>query len=101
VYHALHRGNNRARVFVHDADFQPFRAALAQTKARDPFRRYGSCLMRNHLHLVLEPGPGQALCRLVPWLTVAHAGPYHQEQATAGHVGQGRFQSPVVARDEH
>jgi putative transposase len=80
---------------------QPFRAALAQTKVRYPFRRYGSCLMRNHFHLVVEPGPGQAIRRMVQSLTVAHTWHFHKAQATSGHVWQGRFQSPVVATDEH
>jgi putative transposase len=101
VYHALNRGNNRARVFVHDADFQQFLEALAQTKARYPFRLYGYCLMSNHFHLVLEPGPGQAISRIVQSLTVAHTWHYHKAQATSGHVWQGRFKSPVVATDEH
>jgi putative transposase len=45
VYHALNRGNNRVRVFCHDADFQQFLDALAQTKQRYPFRLYAYCLM--------------------------------------------------------
>ena len=45
VYHALNRGNNRSRVFFHDADFQQFLYALAQTKERYPFRLYAYCLM--------------------------------------------------------
>jgi putative transposase len=101
VYHALNRGNNRARVFFHDADFQQFLDALAQTKQRYPFRLYAYCLMENHLHLVLEPAAGQNISRIVQSLTVAHTWHYHKASATSGHVWQGRFKSPVVSTDEH
>lgn len=101
VYHALNRGNNRARVFFHDADFQLFLHALAQTKQRYPFRLYAYCLMDNHFHLVLEPAAGQNISRILQSLTVAHTWHYHQASATCGHVWQGRFKSPVVSADEH
>jgi putative transposase len=101
VYHALNRGNNRARVFCHDADFQQFLDALAQTKERYPFRLYAYCLMDNHFHLVLEPAAGQKISRILQSLTVAHTWHYHQASTTSGHVWQGRFKSPVVSADEH
>jgi putative transposase len=101
VYHALNRGNNRERVFFHDADFHQFLHALAQTKERYPFRLYAYCLLDNHFHLVLEPAAGQSISRIVQSLTVAHTWHYHKASATSGHVWQGRFKSPVVSTDEH
>ena len=101
VYHALNRGNNRGRVFFHDADFQQFLYALAQTKERYPFRLYAYCLMDNHFHLVLEPSPGQSISRILQSLTVAHTRHYHKASATTGHVWQGRFKSPLVSADGH
>jgi putative transposase len=101
VYHALKRGNNRARVFFDDADFQQFLHALAQTKERYPFRLFAYCLMDNHYHLVLEPAAGQSISRILQSLTVAHIWHYHKAAASSGHVWQGRFKSPVVSADEH
>jgi putative transposase len=57
--------------------------------------------MDNHFHLVLQPADGQAISRILQSLTVAHTWHYHRAQASAGHVWQGRFRSPVVAADEH
>ena len=48
LYHALNRGNNRARVFGDDGDYRAFLRALAQTCQRYPFRLYGYCLIANH-----------------------------------------------------
>jgi putative transposase len=97
VYHALKRGNNRARVFFDDADFQQFLHALAQTKERYPFRLFAYCLMDNHYHLVREPAAGQSISRILQSLTVAHIWHYHKAAASSGHVWQGRFKSPVVS----
>ena len=101
VYHALNRGNNRQVVFFEPADFRRFLDAIRQTKQRYPFRLYAYCLMNNHFHLVVEPGSGQSISRIVQSLTVAHTWHYHKRMGTSGHVWQGRFKSPVVAADDH
>src|ERR1700730_6735261 len=101
VYHALNRGNNRAAVFRTDADRTAFLHALGQTQLRYPFRLYGYCLMTNHFHLLLAPGPGQSISRILQSLTVAHTWRYHRRHGTVGHVWQGRFRSPVIQEDEH
>src|SRR3954447_24389233 len=101
VYHALNRGNNRADVFADPDDHEAFLAALARTQLRYPFELYGYCLMTNHFHLLLRPGPGQAIGRILQSLTVAHTWRYHKRHATVGHVWQGRFRSPVVQDDGH
>ena len=101
VYHAINRGNNRARVFADDDDHRAFLHSLAQTKLRYLFRLYGYCLMSNHFHLLLRPEPGVTVSRILQSLTVAHTWRYHRRHRTGGHVWQGRFKSPVVEADEH
>jgi|SRR6516225_1464638 hypothetical protein len=54
-YHALNRGNGRARIF-HDADdYHRFVRLLHKACARVPMRLLGYCWMPNHFHLVLWP----------------------------------------------
>ncbi len=101
VYHALNRGNNRAVVFGDADDYRAFLEALARTQRRYPFVLYGYCLMSNHFHLLLAPGPGQSISRILQSLTVAHTWRYHRRHRTVGHVWQGRFKSPVVEDDEY
>jgi putative transposase len=72
VYHAINRGNNRAPVFADRDDYQAFLESLAKTKSRYPFRLLGYCLMSNHFHLLLRPGPEQSISRILQSLTVAH-----------------------------
>jgi putative transposase len=101
VYHALNRGNNRADVFADEQDHEAFLAALAKTQQRYPLQLYGYCLMTNHFHLLLRPGPGQSISRILQSLTVAHTWRYHKRHHTIGHVWQGRFRSPVIQDDAH
>jgi putative transposase len=101
VYHALNRGNNRGEVFADDTDREAFLLALARTQDRYPFRLFGYCLMSNHFHLLLRPETGQSISRIFQSLTVAHTWRYHRRHRTSGHVGQGRFKSPVIQDDTH
>ena len=57
--------------------------------------------MNNHFHLVVEPGPGQNISRILQSLTVAHIWHYHKSRHSSGHVWQGRFKSPVIQEDHH
>jgi putative transposase len=101
VYHALNRGNNRADVFADPEDHEAFLTALSKTQQKYPFRLFGYCLMTNHFHLLLRPGPGQSTSRILQSLTIAHTWRYHRRHHTVGHVWQGRFRSPVIQDDEH
>jgi putative transposase len=101
LYHAINRGNNRARVFFAAADYRAFLEALAKTQQRYPFVLYGYCLMPNHFHLLLAPEPGVSISRVLQSLTVAHTWHYHRRRGAVGHVWQGRFKSPVVQDDDH
>jgi putative transposase len=88
-------------VFFTAGDYLAFLRSLAQTQQRYPFALYGYCLMGNHFHLLLAPGPGQVISRILQSLTVAHTWHYHREHGKVGHVWQGRFKSPVVQDDAH
>jgi hypothetical protein len=54
VYHAIHRGNNRAPVLFDDADFEAFLEAIGDLKKRRPFAFHGNCLMSK---LPVPPDP--------------------------------------------
>ena len=101
IYHALNRGNNRGDVFSDDADRQAFLEALGRTRDRYPFRLLGYCLMSSHFHLLVRPGPGQSISRILQSLTVAHTWRHHRRHRSSGHVWQGRFKSPVIQDDDH
>jgi len=63
VYHVINRGNGRRNVFLREGDYLVFLKAIAEWKERKPFDRFGDCLMANHVHWLLRPGPGQSAIR--------------------------------------
>ena len=99
VYHAMNRGNNRDDVFAGTGDHDAFLEALAKARSRYPFRLLGYCLMTDHFHLLLQPGAGQSISRILQSITVAHTWRYHKQHRSSGHVWQGRFKSPVIQDD--
>ncbi len=73
---------------------------LGQTQRRYPFALFAYALMRNHFHLVLRPGPGQSISRILQSLTVAHTWRYLRRHRGVGHVWQGRFKTaPTMLPD--
>jgi putative transposase len=100
-YHALNRGNGRARVF-HDADdYQEFIRLLRQACARVPMRLVAFCLLPNHFHLVLWPYGDGDLSTWMQWLLTAHVHGYRKRYGGSGHVWQGRFKAFPIEADDH
>ena len=88
-------------MFFTPEDYRTFLRALGRTKDRYPFRLFGYCLMGNHFHLLLQPAAGPSIRRILQSLTVAHTWHYHKSRGSSGHVGQGRFKSPVLQDGDH
>ena len=55
VYHILTRGNNRQDIFKNEKDYRKYIEILQRYKDRYKFKIYHYVLMRNHVHLILEP----------------------------------------------
>src|SRR5271157_566284 len=92
-FHVLNRGNNRARVFHKDGDFDAFVGLLAEAKLRIPMRILAYCVLPNHFHLALWPLGDGDLGRWMHWLLTAHVRRYQRHDHSTGHVRQGRFRS--------
>src|SRR4029077_5848592 len=100
-YHALNRGNGRARVFHDDEDYHGFVRLLRKACARVPVRLVGYCLMPNHFHLVLWPIGDDDLSTWMQWLLTAHVHGYRKRYRGSGHIWQGRFKAFPIAMDDH
>jgi putative transposase len=103
VYHAINRGNGRARIFHKPGDFDAFLNLLRDGERIVPMRLLGFCLMPNHWHLVLWPFEDGDLSRYIGWVTNTHVKRYreHYHDRGAGHLYQGRFKSFPVQDDYH
>jgi putative transposase len=75
-YHAINRGNARAKVFHKDEDFAAFVRIIVEAGVRVPIRILAYCLMPNHFHLVLWPRGDGDLSRWMHWLLTTHVRRY-------------------------
>lgn len=100
VYHIMHRGVNRQDIFFDNEDHQAFLFTLARVKKDTGFRLYGYCLMRNHIHLLLEEGllPIESIIRR---LGASYVYWYNRKYERVGSLFQGRFKSEPVEDDPY
>jgi len=100
-YHLIARGNNRQFLFTQEEAFCYFLDLLARAKARYPAQLYHYCLMSNHIHLLLAIGRGEQLPKFMQFLLQAYGRWYQARQTYSGHVWQGRYKSPLVAKESY
>jgi REP element-mobilizing transposase RayT len=100
VYHVILRGNGGQNIFFSIADRRFFYGLIEEGCRRFGYRVHGFCLMRNHVHLIVEVGttplsrPMQNLCfRYGRWI--------NRREGRAGHVFQDRFRAVLVEADSY
>jgi len=103
IYHALNRGNARAKIFKKDEDYEAFIRVLHEGLEKYPVELFSFTLMPNHWHLVLRPAKDGQMGRLLRWVTATHTLRYHghYHKRGYGHVYQSRFKSFPVQDDTH
>lgn len=94
----MSRGNNKQLIFLDDEDCARFLRILARVVARLEVRCYAYCLMRNHYHLLVEPGPYH-IWRMMQQLNSAYCQSFNQRHKRLGHLLGGRYKSPIVDSD--
>ena len=100
-YHAINRGNRKARVFHDLGDYLRFVTLIERACERIPMRLLAWCLMPNHFHFVLWPSKDAEMSRWMHWLLSSHVRWYHQRYGTSGRIWQGRFKAFPIQSDDH
>lgn len=89
-YHIILRGNNGQNIFFSDADRFKFCILIQQGLERFPHFMHGFCLMRNHVHLVLQAGDGP-ISSFMHHLSSCYAQYINRTQHRKGHLFQDRY----------
>ena len=61
--HVMSRGDQREDIFRDDDDREKFLSTLGEAGVKTEWQVQAYCLMRNHLHLVLEPPQSNLVVR--------------------------------------
>jgi putative transposase len=102
VFHILTRGNNRQDVFRDEIDYQKYFGILDRYKDKYRFKIYHYVLMKNHVHLVLEPQEeGGSLAEIMKGINLSYAQNYKRKYDHVGHFWQDRFKSMLISKDQY
>jgi putative transposase len=99
VHHVYARGNRRQAIYLADADRILYLELLAQVVRRQRWRCLAYCLMRNHVHLLVET-PEANLGAGMGRMHGLYAQTFNKRHRHSGHLFQGRFGSVLIKTDE-
>jgi len=74
---------------------------VVRYRQRYGFALYHYGLMSNHFHLLLRLDQPRRLSGLMAGLLLAYVRYFQRERGFVGHLWQGRFQSPIVQREDY
>ena len=95
LHHVFARGNNKARLFEDDVDYEAFLRRLGSVLNRFRVRCVAYCLLSNHYHLLLIPTEHR-ISRLMQHLNSAYCQRFNRRHNRVGHLLQGRFGCRIV-----
>jgi len=96
VYHVILRGNGGQNIFFSIADRRFFYGLIAEGCRRFGYRVHGFCLMRNHVHLIVEAQGKKALASGMKSIAARFALSVNRVFSRRGPVLEGRFHHRVL-----
>lgn len=99
IHHVYARGNRRQAIYLSDRDRTLYLELLAQVVKRQGWSCLAYCLMKNHVHLLVEtpqPNLGAGMGRMHG----LYAQTFNKTHRHSGHLFQGRFGSVLIKTDE-
>jgi putative transposase len=99
MHHAYARGNNRQDIFLDCTDRVVYLTLLGQVVKRYRWRCLAFCLMRNHVHLLIETQV-EVLGAGIHRLHGLYAQSFNKRHGRCGHLFQERFGSVPMESDQ-
>jgi len=101
-HHIVQRGHNRKAIFFGNSDYEYYLDNLWQWKINLEIEVYAWCLMTNHVHLVVNPGPDEAsISRLMKRLAGKQTRHVNKIQSRTGSLWEGRFKASPIQADAY
>lgn len=96
-HHVIQRGHNRQTVFAGDDDYRYYFDNLAEWKDKLECKVYAFCLMTNHVHLIVDPGPDpERLGKLMKRVAGRQTRYVNRLEGRSGSLWEGRFKSSPI-----
>jgi putative transposase len=101
-HHIYQRGHRQQDVFFCAADRQDYLRTLAECRDKFGLKVYAYCLMDNHVHLIIDPGPDAAnLSLTLKRLAGRHARRVNLMRRWRGALWESRFKCSPIQTDRY
>ncbi len=101
-HHIVQRGHNRKVVFLADEDYQFYLENLREWKIKLGIKVYAWCLMKNHIHLIIEPEDDvSTVSEMMKRLAGRQAAFVNKQERRSGALWEGRFKASPIQRDNY
>jgi len=95
-YHVTARVNRREMLLDRSEVRDLFLVFLARAKKRYRFQVANFCVLGNHIHIQIRPGPNESLSAIMRWLLGYFARAYNKKSGLSGHFWGDRFHSRIL-----
>ena len=99
--HVVQRGNNHAKCFFDDRDYDVYLSAVSDASARYGVVVHAYALMTNHVHLLVTPRAVGAVAKLMQSVAARYVWYVNASKGRSGTLWDGRYKACLVARDQH
>jgi putative transposase len=96
-YHVTARINRGEMIFSNREDRELFIDVLKRAKKKYNFSLKNFCIMGNHVHLLIKPGIGVSLSKIMQWLLGVFAQLWNRKHGLSGHLWGDRFFSRIIS----
>ncbi len=96
-YHVTARINRGEMIFLNQGDRDLFMETLKRAKKKFIFSLKNFCVMGNHVHFLIKPGPGVSLSKIMQWLLGVFAQLWNKRHGLSGHLWGDRFFSRIIS----
>jgi len=101
-HHIVQRGHNRRPIFVEERDFVYYLENLCEFKAALKIRVYAWCLMKNHVHLIVEPEETvETISRMMKHINGRQTAYVNKMEGRSGTLWNGRYKASPIQREKY
>jgi len=101
-HHVFQRGHDKQPVFFEDDDYEVYLRILRKWTGAFGVKVYGYCLMTNHVHFVLDPGPDvQSLAKAMKRVAGKFTRRINRLHDRTGTLWESRFKSSPIQTTEY
>lgn len=101
LHHVISKGNANQDIFRDLDDYRKYLSLLKEAVTLHPLYVYNYVLLKNTIHLIVEPKQDNALSKAMESVTREYAKYFNQKYNSTGHVFAGRFKSFAVQPDQY